>query len=117
MIYNFNLEPVVTKVPDNNTQTVTLPTSVELLANYPNPFNPETRIGFALPEAQYVKLIIYDLLGRKISELVNGVIPAGNHIAVWDGTSTEGRRVSTGVYFYALITDQKQMVRKMILSK
>jgi hypothetical protein len=75
------------------------PTEFRLLQNYPNPFNPSTRIEYALPVTTHVRIIVYDLLGRKVAELVNGQLPMGKHSAVWNA-----EEVGSGVYFYRLET-------------
>jgi hypothetical protein len=71
-----------------------LPAEFRLSQNYPNPFNPATTIKFDLPEASHVSLVIYDVLGRKVAELENGVKEAGYHSATWNATD-----VSSGIYF------------------
>ncbi len=114
---NLNLDASVTNLPDPGQNMTQIPTTVELQPNYPNPFNPETRIQFGIPEAQQVRLSIYDILGRKIKELINETLPAGTYDVTWNGTSDHGQKVSTGIYFYVLVTQKQQMVRKMILSK
>jgi hypothetical protein len=61
---------------------------------YPNPFNPSTTIKYDLPEPSHVSLVIYDVLGRKVVELVNSVKEAGYHSATWNAGN-----VASGVYF------------------
>ena len=114
---NLTLDAVTTDLPDPDQGTAAIPTTTELQPNYPNPFNPETRIQFGIPEAQSVKIAIYDILGRKINELVNETLPAGTHTVTWNGTSETGQKVSSGIYFYVLVTQDQQLVRKMILNK
>jgi hypothetical protein len=63
----------------------------------PNPFNPSTTIRYDLPEAAHVRLTVFDGLGRRVSELVNGQEPAGQHKVVWNATSG-----MSGVYFFRL---------------
>jgi hypothetical protein len=84
-----------------NKQTV-LPTSYELLNNYPNPFNPSTVILYTLPEATDVKLEIYNVLGQRVRVLVNGHQSPGYKTMVWDGKNDKGENVSSGIYFYKL---------------
>jgi len=114
---NLTLDGSATDLPDPGQGTSAIPTTTELQPNYPNPFNPETRIQFGIPAAQTVKLAIYDILGRKIKELINGTLPAGTHAVTWNGTSKSGQKVSSGIYFYVLVTQEQQLVRKMILNK
>ncbi|NOY89331.1 MAG: T9SS type A sorting domain-containing protein, partial [FCB group bacterium] len=88
-----------------------------LSQNYPNPFNPSTIIAFNLPRRLHVSLTIFDLLGQKVVELTNKIYPAGSHQIAWDGTSTGGQRVSTGIYFYRLVAGDYINTRKMLLLK
>jgi hypothetical protein len=90
-------------------------TSYELSQNYPNPFNPSTKISFALPEATEVSLKIYDVAGQLVQTLVAGIIEAGRHQVVWDGTNQNGMQVASGVYFYQLRAGEFKQVRKMSL--
>ncbi len=90
-------------------------TSYQLAQNYPNPFNPSTTINFALPEAAEVSLKIYDIAGQMVQTLVDGVVQAGRHQVVWDGTNQYGVLVASGVYFYQLRAGEFKQVRKMSL--
>jgi hypothetical protein len=76
-----------------------------LSRNYPNPFNPGTRIEFQVPEQSRVTLSVFDMLGRPVKTLVDGVFPASGgppYFAQWDGTDDGGRNVASGVYFYRM---------------
>jgi len=86
-----------------------------LRENYPNPFNPTTTLTFELPKQMKVSLVVYDVLGRKVTELVNGIQKQGVHKVVWNGADSRGRPVSSGVYFYRMITDNYQRTMKMML--
>ena len=88
-----------------------------LQANYPNPFNPQTRIEFTLAEPGLVRLEIYDTMGRRVATLVDDLRPAGRHHATWDGTDPGGRRVASGLYFYRLRAGDYESVKKMSLVK
>jgi len=90
-------------------------TSYELAQNYPNPFNPSTNINFALPAATPVSLKIYDITGQLVQTLIEGVVEAGRHQVVWDGTNQHGVLVASGVYFYQLRAGEFKQVRKMSL--
>ncbi|MCR4417417.1 MAG: M14 family zinc carboxypeptidase [Ignavibacteria bacterium] len=83
-----------------------------LSQNYPNPFNPTTYITFTLPERTNVKLKIYDVLGNEIITVINSELDEGKHTIKFDGTD-----LSSGIYFYKLITDKFTDVKKMILLK
>jgi len=89
-----------------------LPAAFSLDQNYPNPFNSATTISFELSRRTEVSLIVYNVLGQKMSSLVEGVLPAGSHEVDWDGHD-----VATGVYFYRLKTPETAIVRKMVLLK
>jgi len=94
-----------------------LPESVELLGNYPNPFNPETRISYRLSEARHVTLQVFDIKGRLISELVNGEQAAGPQNIFWNGKTSEGKRVASGIYLYRLVAGDFSQTNKMLLVK
>ena len=92
-------------------------TTEYLKPNYPNPFNPVTRIDFDLPQSIRVDVSVFNLLGRKVISLLNGPVEAGLHSVEWDGTDDSGRRVASGVYFYRLTTPTLSETRKMVLLK
>jgi hypothetical protein len=94
-----------------------LPQDYELMQNFPNPFNPYTNIRFGLPYATNVLLEVYNLLGQRVTTLVNGPMDAGTHTVVWNGIDADGRQVATGVYFYRLTTPDYTDVKKMLLLK
>ncbi len=94
-----------------------LPAAFELVANYPNPFNPETTIDFALPNRSEVKLVVYDILGRKIRTLLDETRSAGRHSVVWDGRGSDGRAQASGMYFCLLTAGDYRASQKMLLLK
>jgi hypothetical protein len=85
-----------------------IPSKIILAQNYPNPFNPSTQIYFGLPEAARVTLCIYDILGRRVAELVSGPQKAGFYTIVWDGTNSARVSVATGIYFASFIVTNNQ---------
>ena len=85
--------------------------------NFPNPFNPSTTISYQLPSAQRVTLAVYDESGRLVRSLVSATQAAGPHEVVWDGRDNRGSKVSSGIYFYRLGTDNQVLSRKMTLVK
>jgi photosystem II stability/assembly factor-like uncharacterized protein len=91
------------------------PAALELSQNYPNPFNPVTSIRFFLPETQQVQLTIYDVSGRLVAILVDRVMLFGDHNVEWDARNQAGQAVSSGVYYYQLVTDKRKITRKMVL--
>lgn len=92
-----------------------VPASFELYQNFPNPFNPETAIGFGVPQQDHVRLRILDLLGREVTVLVDGEKTPGIYRAVWDGRDTRGELVSSGIYLYELKASSFRRVRRMLL--
>ena len=85
--------------------------------NYPNPFNPITKIDFGLPKEVYVELVIFDILGREVVTLVNGLQEPGYKTVTWNGADTYGKRVSAGMYFYMIQAGNNRQIKKMILLK
>ncbi len=98
---------------DNNVTTPKL----RLYGNYPNPFNPETNITFDIQCDSKVKLEIYNIKGQKVKTLIDSRLSAGNHSAIWNGTNSSNKSVASGVYFYKLKSDGKELTKKMILLK
>ncbi|MDD3095608.1 MAG: FlgD immunoglobulin-like domain containing protein, partial [Candidatus Marinimicrobia bacterium] len=96
---------------------VGVPKEFALHQNYPNPFNPTTTINFDLPTTADVKLVIYDIAGRKIRTLVNGHIDAGYKKIVWNGRDDWGNGVATGMYIYRLVAGDFVDVKKMTFLK
>jgi hypothetical protein len=84
----------------------------ELGEAVPNPFNPSTRLTFFVPEAAQVRLAVYDVTGRRIAELVNGSVDAGEHTIEWDA-----KRLASGIYFARLETGDATLVKRLVLLK
>jgi len=91
--------------------------TIGLGRNYPNPFNPTTTITFTLPAAQLATLDVYDVQGRLVKRLFEGIGSIGENVKVWDGTNTGGQAVGSGVYFYRLSSAKFDQTRKMVLLK
>ncbi len=96
---------------------VTLPSVYSLNANYPNPFNPQTTIKFALPEAQDVRLEIFNIKGQRVRVLMSESMSAGVHSVIWNGTDGGGRTVASGTYFYRLQAGPMNETQRMLLLK
>jgi len=95
---------------------VSVPASMlSLYQNEPNPFNPSTRIRYNLPEKARVVLNIYDVSGRLVKSLVEGVRDKGINSVVWNGKDDSGRAVNSGVYFYTLNSESGKITRKLVL--
>lgn len=95
----------------------TIPTSFTLSQNYPNPFNPVTTIRYDLPVTGNVEIVIYNILGEKISTLVNGMQQTGAKEVIWKGIDDFGRAVSAGIYIYQIRAGDYTESRKMVLIK
>jgi hypothetical protein len=120
--YKFEWDGAPTSIKDNSQGG---PTSFQLNQNYPNPFNPTTKIKFSIPPGQFplnkgggdsrglfVKLIIFDILGRSVATLVNKNLNPGSYEVEWNASS-----YASGVYFYKLETAGFSQIKKMILIK
>ncbi len=91
----------------------TIPAELTLQQNYPNPFNNQTIILFSIPRENHVKLQVYDILGNKITTILNSRLSAGRYDVSFDTTALPVS-ISSGVYFYRLQTDSGSIVRKML---
>ena len=96
-------------------ETKHAPEAFALRQNFPNPFNGETVIAYELSRTTEVKLVIYDLLGRRVRGLERGHRMPGAYTVRWDGRDEAGREVGSGIYLYRLETLQGTRVRKMVL--
>jgi len=90
---------------------------MDILGNYPNPFNPSTTIEFSLDTEGFIKLDIFNIVGQKIDTLFAKNLPAGAHSVVWDGRNGNGLSVSSGIYFCRLVMDDCIAVHRMVLVK
>ena len=84
---------------------------------YPNPFNPVTKIDFTMPKPGHLSLKIFNVRGELVRTLINEVRAEGPGHVMWDGTTDQGKRVSSGVYFYEARTAGEVKVNKMTLVK
>jgi len=113
---------IVTSVEEIKT---TIPDKFELSQNYPNPFNPSTKFRYALPEGKNVKVTIFDLNGRRVTELVNNYQNAATYEVTWNGKNDSGVQVASGTYIYRIDAGDPSsssgqsfnQVRKMVLIK
>ena len=99
-----------------------IPEETTLLANYPNPFNPETWIPYQLSEPAEVTLCIYTVSGYLVRTLALGQVPAGvyrsrSRAAYWNGKNDVGEQVASGIYFYTLTAGDFAATRKMLIRK
>jgi hypothetical protein len=99
---------VITSVIPNS-----IPVKTSLEQNYPNPFNPSTMINFSLEKQYTVKLIVYDILGREVKEILNNRLNGGNY-----NVSFSGEGLPSGMYFYTLYLNGSRFeTKKMMLIK
>lgn len=98
--------------PTGITPVINIADKFTLNQNYPNPFNPVTNIKFSLPVKGHAKLLVYDALGREVARLVNSELSAGNYTVDFNAVS-----LSSGIYFYKLVSGNFSDVKKMMLIK
>lgn len=106
---------IATAVGEDGSQAI--PDEYKLNDNFPNPFNPTTSIEFDLPRNSHVTIEIFNLLGRKVTQLADEEYPAGSHRVIWNGMSSDGQMVSTGIYFYRIVAGDFIDTKKMLLLK
>ncbi len=125
-VYGLDLESARLRGASNENLTVELsgfesrpevPAAFRLVQNSPNPFNPKTAIAFDVPREAQVAIRVYDVTGRLVRTLVDGVVEPGRHSIAWEGLSDDGAPVGSGVYFCTMETTEYQKSRKMLLLK
>jgi hypothetical protein len=119
--YSFNADsygelPVTIGSIHVHNQTA-VPVEFGLEQNYPNPFNPSTTIDVSVASDSQITLNIYDINGRLVSTLADGVYDTGYHSFVWNGLDQTGNQVSAGIYFYSLNAEGVSITKKMMLMK
>ena len=95
----------------------TLPLRYALEQNYPNPFNPYTTIKYEIPHDGRVNIDVFNILGQKVTTLVDENKIAGHHTILWNGLNSAGRAVASGVYFYRLKSRDYSDIKKMTMLK
>jgi subtilisin-like proprotein convertase family protein len=106
--------------PVYTTISAPIPQSFGLGSNYPNPFNPTTRINFSVAQSQaptHVTLRVFDVLGREVRTLIAEPMQPGVYSAEWDGKDNNGITVPSGVYLYRMVAGDFSASRRMVLSK
>jgi len=112
---NYNKDTVdfyLTKVSGVFKDIKFIPKSYDLIQNYPNPFNPVTTFSFDIPKVSDVRLVLYDITGKQVLELLNSRFTAGRYKLSWDGSN-----FASGVYFYKLTADEYTETRRLVLVK
>ena len=97
--------------------SINLPQKYDLGQNYPNPFNNTTFIPYQLPVAGKVEISIYNILGQKVCDILNGFHPPGNYREIWNGRNMSGHAVASGIYFCRMKSGVFEKMRKIILIK
>lgn len=97
------------------TRTSSIPTGFSLGDNYPNPFNPQTTIEFQLEQSNTIKVEIFDITGRHVITLAEGLYSAGNHFVHWNGSDKTKKQVGSGMYFYRLSSATQTQCKRMLL--
>jgi Zn-dependent metalloprotease len=97
--------------------TQALPSEMELHQNYPNPFNMKTTIKFDIVSEQKVTVVIYDILGRKVADLIDSWLKPGTYQINWDGHTKNGLEAASGIYYYRLQVGEKAQIKSMTLIK
>ena len=118
--YYVDFQPCLTSNPYPKAgvpETPLVPEQFALHYNYPNPFNPSTTIQFDLPKATHVELVVYNILGQRVATLVDRYYPAGWHSVTWDGRTSSGKEVASGIYLYRIETEYDAASKKMVLVK
>jgi hypothetical protein len=100
-----------------NVDEVYIPSQFTIHQNYPNPFNPITTLRYDLPKDAVVNITIYDMMGRVVTTLVNGLQTAGYKSIQWDATNNTGQPVSAGLYLYTIEAGDYTQTKKMVLLK
>ena len=112
---NMTIESVIVSDIEGNAilaSSVIVPSKYALESAYPNPFNPTTTLSFAIPVASEVSLSIYNLKGREVASLIDGIMDAGYHSVVWNADNH-----SSGVYFVKMLAGEFVNTQKLMLVK
>ena len=110
---NFPVGVGVTVALDDNSGLS--PFKYKLNNNYPNPFNPETTIGFSVANNSKVTILIYNILGQKVATLLDGKMNPGNYTMKWKGVSDSGKELPSGMYFYEMTSPGFHQIKKLVL--
>lgn len=107
----------ITEVSVEDDYAATPVVNTRLLGNYPNPFNPETTISFALEQDGPVSIEVFNIKGQRIATVLNDYLEAGTHNVVWNGKTDQNREAGSGIYFYRMKSGRYSSTRKMIMMK
>lgn len=110
LLFRINIQPLTVNIFED--QAIKKNYTYQLFPNYPNPFNPTTKISFSLPQKSQIKLKVFDVLGREIQILADGIYEADKYEVEFNASS-----LPSGVYFYNLTTGSNSITKKMLLIK
>ncbi len=102
---------VIVGIEDDNN----IPRAFELEQNFPNPFNPSTKIRYSIQQAGVYQLTIYNILGQRVRTLFEGFQTTNRYEITWNGLNNSGNPVTSGIYFYKLTGNNESIIRKMVL--
>jgi hypothetical protein len=114
-VYVFQIEGGVRNEDDDPIAEPTPRLATRLESAHPNPFNPQTTITFSLEQEQHVRLAIFDMLGRLVVELADGVFAAGEHPVRWNGRDAAGHEMASGTYVVQMLSDDRIEASKILL--
>ena len=109
--------PITVTISFANTTAPQIPMQTELSGVYPNPFNPELRIGYALKAATEVKIDVLNIRGQVLRNLKSGSADAGRYTLIWDGKDNLGNPCAAGIFFIRMTTDRETFTRKAVMMK
>jgi hypothetical protein len=104
----------VTSVVEIDTK---IPEAFEVSQNYPNPFNPATTVRYALPKGENVSIVIYDITGKRVAELVNNYQASGTYNVTWNGKNDLGIDAASGTYIFSVRAGNFVQAKKMTLMR
>ncbi len=110
---NFTIQELVLEI----TESSEIPTFLNFISNFPNPFNRATSIQYDISQKSQVIITIYNMLGNKIFQLDEGLKEAGTHMLRWHGIDGSGNSLSAGIYLYHIRAGQFSKTKKMVLMK
>ena len=117
-IFSGRQEHSILRFDDEDKPENEIPSVPQLNGNYPNPFNPTTTISFSVTQnSDFVTLEVYNIKGQKVKTLYSGTADVGEHTVIWEGKDNNDKPVSSGIYFYKLKTNNKELTRKMLMMK
>ena len=115
IVYQYEIPETTNSSGTQSAGQITILTKPRLFQNYPNPFRTQTAIRYSLPAQSKVSLIVYDISGREVRNLIDENKEPGLYTSNWDGKDNQGKSVSSGVYFYRLKTGDYQNTDRAII--